>query len=57
MPDIKKCDRCDGNGGYTYLISMHDDVTGYTKCAKCNGKGTLVYMTEDEERDYRQNNG
>lgn len=35
MADIVKCNCCDGDGGHEYLISIHDDVTGWTKCTNC----------------------
>ena len=52
MPDIKKCEKCNGKGYYEALISQHDDKKETVKCPKCDGSGTRYQMTDDEERDY-----
>lgn len=57
MPITKKCYRCDGNRGHYVLVSAHDDEKEFVICEKCKGEGVIHYMTEEEERDYKENNG
>ena len=57
MPDIVKCDTCNGQGNYEALINIHDDITETVKCKTCDGKGVIYQMTEEAEEDVRANLG
>lgn len=54
MPDTIKCTKCEGEGSISVLISAHDDKREIIPCPICNGKGVINQMTEQEERDYRE---
>ena len=56
MPDKVKCTTCKGEGYIDALISQHDDKKETIQCPHCNGKGSFNMMTEQEERDYKENN-
>lgn len=53
--ETRKCDRCNGKGKHLALVSQHDDVKEIVKCIKCRGKGKIHYMSEDEERELKEN--
>ena len=55
MPTTEKCPRCNGEGGFESLVSMHDDKKEYVVCTKCHGSGVIHQMTDEEERDYHDN--
>ena len=56
MPNTENCNTCKGSGWIDALVSQHDDKKETVKCPSCGGRGQIHRMTDEEERDYRENN-
>lgn len=56
MANTEKCKTCKGSGEIEALVSQHGDEKETVKCPHCSGRGEIHYMTDEEERDYRENN-
>ncbi len=50
------CPKCKGLGGYSALVSQHDDERVYISCKNCYGTGYIHVMNLESEKEYHENN-